>query len=133
MPRLVCLYIEDNDVAEELLTVIAADQNRLDVGGVSMSVTPVALFAVPTLECECPKNDVANPIRTTRGEKYGWWVHRVCGKPVPNGWQSPRNLLIPLQPEVHARERTYSKIYVSWTFQPPLIPQTQTNSSMPYA
>jgi hypothetical protein len=121
--RLVCLLIDDNDEAQAYIDHIK-DQEPYIVRAV-----PLAMFAVPTQYCECPQpmlNNADNRFKTTRGANLGWWIHRDCGKPLENSWQSPKNLLTP------AGE--HSRIHVNWTYQPPLIGQTglkENSSSMP--
>lgn len=50
------------------------------------------IFQKPRTYCKCPiMSDTEQRSQVTRGQKYGWWVHRVCGR--AHGYaQSPRNL-----------------------------------------
>lgn len=99
MARLVTFYFEDNDMAERAM------QEGLTGGKVN------GLFAVPTKFCDCPHNSPAQIRLIARGAKLGWWVHKGCGKPLHNSWQSPRNLLDP-----DMRERD-PYIKCTWTFK----------------
>ncbi len=87
MGRFVGLYFEDNGDADKFIEEWNEPTDA--ISGREL----VALFAVPTQFCECPHDDRTNPRRQVRGQKYGWWVHRDCGKPLVNGFQHPRNLL----------------------------------------
>lgn len=51
----------------------------------------VGAFKKPTLFCECTTPSE----RSKRGAKWAWWLCTVCGKPKPNQFQQPRNLLEP--------------------------------------
>ncbi len=90
MGRFVGLYFEDNEKGERF----AEQMKDADSKGVPFPSGGqiVALFAVPTMFCECPENPT-KPRRQVRGSKYGWWVHKECGKPMANSFQHPRNLL----------------------------------------
>lgn len=114
MARLVALFFEDNDEADEFLSGL-----REDVNNEVLDCSVYGLFGVPTKFCECPHNNQTNPRRIARGGKLGWWVHRECGKPLKNSWQSPRNLLDP-----DMRERD-PYIKPTWTFKynPGLVPE----------
>ena len=136
MARLVCLFIEDNEAAEAFVKETEENEGRFlcvdpdepnDSESVKAGVMiPVAMFAVPTQFCECEKVDKM-PI--TRGANLGWWIHRGCNKPIAGSWQAPRNLLLAKQDNLPARDRTYSDIYVHWTFQPPFMVPEQQNAS----
>jgi hypothetical protein len=49
------------------------------------------IFKKPTLFCECP--GVSD--KSVRGAKWGWWLHKDCGKPKRGNPQHPRNLIAP--------------------------------------
>jgi len=56
------------------------------------------IFKKPSQFCECP------PSKTSvRGQKWGWWIHKDCGKPKRGQWQHARNLLDPI--DIPASER----------------------------
>lgn len=57
------------------------------------------IFRKPSQFCECAKPGE----KSVRGAKWGWWIHRDCGKPKRGQWQHPRNLLDPI--DLPARER----------------------------
>jgi hypothetical protein len=130
MPRLVCLYIEDNDAAQAFVDETVETGGGFYVGEGTETIegvmAPIAMFAVPTLYCECPPSTTENPHRITRGAKFGWWMHRQegCMKPKPNSWQSPKNLLTP--------QGEFSKVYVNWTYQAPPthLPSSAENGSV---
>jgi hypothetical protein len=50
------------------------------------------VFKKPTMFCECPPSN--NP-KSVRGAKWGWWLHKDCGKPRKGNTHHPRNLIIP--------------------------------------
>lgn len=53
----------------------------------------VGMFQKPRSFCSCPPmTDSEQTGQITRGEKFGWWVHRKC-KRAHGHIQSPRNLL----------------------------------------
>ena len=108
MPRLVCLLIKDNDLAESFVETLQHPEKGVQFP--PMGTVPLAMFAVPTLECECPKED---KMRIALGQTYGWWVHRDCGRVLPNSWQSPRNLL--------ASDVRDQRVHVNWSFQAPIV------------
>ncbi len=89
MGRFVGLYFEDNSDADLFLEDLSKIQGYYEYNSAPIAV---ALFAVPTMFCECPENPT-KPRRQVRGSKYGWWVHKDCGKPMANSFQHPRNLL----------------------------------------
>jgi hypothetical protein len=118
MARLVCLYIEDNDEAAQVLEFFEEGRRQgfLDIVSQPKPPIPLALFAVPTQYCQCPERIGDNKVTgysLTRGGNLGWWIHNKegCYKPTENGWQSPKNLLTP--------KGEHSKVHVNWTFQPP--------------
>lgn len=50
------------------------------------------IFKKPSQFCTCLKPGD----KSVRGQKWGWWIHRDCGKPQKGQWQHPRNLLDPV-------------------------------------
>lgn len=78
MPRLVVLHFDDNGAAEALLANAAAHE-----------AVPVALYATPVNFCECGKQYNK---RWVIGQKFGWRVHRGCGKP-DKGYNVMKNLI----------------------------------------
>jgi len=79
------LLIEfDNDVqARSLIT-------RLE-GKLGMKA--VGLFKKPTKFCECPPmSDLQQSREVTRGDLFGWRVHRACRR-ARKAPQAPKNLL----------------------------------------
>lgn len=60
------------------------------------------LFQKPRTHCKCPPmTDLEQRGQITRGSKYGWWVHRACGR-AHGRYQTPRNLLYPIS--THPRD-----------------------------
>jgi hypothetical protein len=42
----------------------------------------VGIWKIPTKFCTCASEGVRMKIQGyTRGKKFGWWVHNICGKP----------------------------------------------------
>jgi len=66
---------------------------------VTGSLTIKAVFKKPTQFCEC----VVKSDKSVRGRKWGWWVHKECGRPKRGIWQHPRNLLDPI--DLNPKER----------------------------
>jgi hypothetical protein len=90
MARYVLLEFDDNAEADNFVNML----NGGDFDGHPAEVMPGGTVRVrgvyfkPTLFCECP-----NPgDRSARGEKWGLWIHRDCGKPKRGNVQHPRNL-----------------------------------------
>lgn len=108
MARFVVLYFPDNDIADDYVKV---HTERKDVfqGDVMYDFQVTGLFGIPTQFCECPPE---RDKKIARGAKMGWWVHRDCGKPVRDSWQSPRNLLTA---QSDPREAD-PEVKPSWTF-----------------
>jgi hypothetical protein len=45
-------------------------------------IRAVGIWKIPTKHCECSTQGVKMNISGyTRGKKYGWWVHNICGRP----------------------------------------------------
>lgn len=66
MARLVVLYFEDNEAAEAAMVE-------------TLGASPVGLYGIPTQFCTCPPYE-QNRRTNAFGAKYGWLVHRECGK-----------------------------------------------------
>lgn len=111
MSRLVSLYFEDNEDADRFVEGVESGQIWIsDAPAPRGKVT--GLFAVPTKFCECTKEESEQGgKRIARGGRLGWWVHRKCGKPLTNSWQSPNNLL---PEEMKSRDPW---VQVNWTFK----------------
>ena len=41
----------------------------------------VGVYRVPTQFCSCMSDAKEKMKAWSRGQKYGWWIHRDCGKP----------------------------------------------------
>jgi len=127
MARLICLYVEDNDQAQTLIDdMLAYPDARLLTPAQENDIAaiPVALFAVPTLFCECPErfgDSKMTGYRIARGAKLGWWVHDKCGKPRVDQWQSPRNM-------IGSTLEAHTRYHVNWTFKPPLMTSQKDNA-----
>jgi hypothetical protein len=59
--------------------------------GSHQSLNVVGVFKRPTLFCECTTKDD----KSVRGAKWGWWLHKACGKPKRGMTHHPWNLLHP--------------------------------------
>lgn len=96
MAKYVVLEFEDDKDADGLVEglnavgyILSASENS------SMWKTypnVVGVFKKPTLFCECPPQN--NP-KSVRGQKWGWWLHKDCGKPRKGNVHHPRNLILP--------------------------------------
>lgn len=98
--RLVVIEFDDNDEAQRLVDKLTRD--ALD----SKGRRPVALIPVPTQFCECDPTTRNNG----RTVKYRWWICQDCRK-AQQGWQSPINLLQPLD---HITEQSMSVSYYAY-------------------
>ena len=95
MARYIVIEVEDNVVAQELIDSFVDKTPDSIRAGKLMRV--VGIFVRPGRTCECPDAQVINyrdPTKLknatggiTRGEKFGWWVCSVCGKPRKGGHQ----------------------------------------------
>jgi hypothetical protein len=99
MARYVLLVIEDNAAADafvkgiEQQNVFFSQGNADGTGSYGyLAATVRAVWMKPTKFCECAKPGD----RSVRGEKWGLYVHRDCGKPKKGQWQHPRNLYSPV-------------------------------------
>ena len=83
MARYVLVSFDDNEKAD---TFVTACQDTGILGVVSNEDASMrhfapevrAVYQMPTKFCDC--TDGKNR-KFTRGKKYGWWVHSLCGKP----------------------------------------------------
>jgi len=109
MARYVLLSFDDNAEAERFIEAVkqrdvffsAANPNGEggSYGYFSDNVFTRAVWGKPVKFCEC-----TNPgDNSVLGAKFGWWVHRPCGRPKKGQWQHPKNLIEPL---THPRERS---------------------------
>jgi hypothetical protein len=87
--RHVVLEFADNEAAEEFVRKLAElqqtpDKEELTCLGIAMaaaSYTKVTrVFAYPTMTCVCNEGE-SHHGDIGRSKKYGWLVHRKCGKP----------------------------------------------------
>lgn len=99
MARYILLEVDDNKDADAIHRSVEQgtlffSRNKDDGTGeygYAQGVRVRGVFAKPTTFCECP-----NPgDKSSRGKKWGWWIHVECGKPEKGQWQHPRNLLEP--------------------------------------
>lgn len=114
MAKYILLVIADDAEADAFTSAVMAMQETESGHGCVLYSVPVAdspdeykmeslttvsvraAFQKPTRFCECVRSErekLEEP--QARGKKYGFWVHRECGKPVRGNWQHPRNLLDP--------------------------------------
>lgn len=104
MARFILLRVEDNAQADLIVQQLQADSGLASLASPADSLpevytcTVAGLFPLPTVFCICP-NDPGERGQggkvITRGAKLGWFIHRVCGRPIIGSWQSPRNLIQP--------------------------------------
>lgn len=99
MARLVIIEFEDNAQAQKLVDKLTRD--ALD----SKGRRPVGLIPIPRQFCECPSLTKAG-----RTVKFGWWICLECKK-AQRGWQSPVNLLQPID---NVREQSMSVSFYSY-------------------
>jgi len=64
----------------------------LEWEGHTATIRVAGVFKKPTMFCECPPSN--NP-KSVRGAKWGWWLHKDCGKPRKGNVHHPRNLILP--------------------------------------
>jgi hypothetical protein len=62
--------------------------------GPDTTVRAIGLYKKPTQFCECPNSGE----KSAFGQKWGWFVHKDCGKPRKGVYQGPKNLLDPNTP-----------------------------------
>lgn len=86
MAKYILLQFNDDKEADAFASTIA------DAGEAS-SLTVRGVFKKPTMFCDCVKG--TSPEKNVKGNKWGWWLCKVCHKPKKNMLQSPTNLLDP--------------------------------------
>lgn len=106
MAHMILIEISD-DVQVQAFMEEVSDQDEVVIA-TSSAKTPMrarvrGLYRIPTKFCEDPPEVRSeankNPNRGTnmetsaRGEKYGWWIKRCCGKPLKGMMQMPHNLI----------------------------------------
>jgi hypothetical protein len=95
MARYVLLTFEDNSEADKFVAAIGGKSVFYATEGTYEMINQVSVRAVwmkPTKFCDCEKPGN----NSVRGEKWGLYVHRACGKPKKGAWQHPRNLYSPV-------------------------------------
>lgn len=87
MPRLVLVYMEDNNDADRMV----ADLTELKV---PYDPQVIGMYMVPTKFCECPEI-TESKARSVEGSKFGLRIHRACGLPYSysTSGQAPKNLI----------------------------------------
>jgi hypothetical protein len=91
MSRYVLVEFESNEAADQFVAKTIAKTAR----GAHYRV--IGFFAKPRNFCECgPLTERQQGSEVTRGAKYGWMVHRRCGRPRRQASHSPRNLMDPV-------------------------------------
>lgn len=96
MARYVLLEFGDNDEANNFVGMlnggdfdVRSAKGPAEASPADGSIRVLGVYFKPTLFCECP-----NPgDRSARGEKWGLWIHKDCGKPKRGNVQHPRNLI----------------------------------------
>lgn len=103
MSRYVLVEFDDNDDADSFLKefekgeVFWMHKDFIYKANVPMLTRIRGMFGKPTKFCDCP--DVTpDADKSVQGAKWGWWLHRVCGKPKKGRWQHPKNMLDPETP-----------------------------------
>jgi hypothetical protein len=82
--KYVLIEFDDDSEADAFANVMIGQAE-----GSSMRVRGV--FKKPTIFCECANS----PEKNVRGNKWGWWLCKLCSKPKKNMLQSPTNLIDP--------------------------------------
>lgn len=94
MASYVLVEFDNDDQAQKLIDQLETKESMRAVG----------LFRKPTKFCECPPlfgSQQSSEI--TRGDRFGWWVHRACRR-ARKAPQSPRNLLEPIDRPARDRD-----------------------------
>jgi hypothetical protein len=87
--RHVVLEFGDNEAAEEFVRKLAElqrtdDKEELTCLGIAMATVAytkvVRVIGYPTMTCTCDEGK-SHHGNMARSKKYGWLVHRGCGKP----------------------------------------------------
>jgi hypothetical protein len=111
MPRYLLIEFDVDKQAEQFMAKVDAGTER----GQPYRVR--GLFAKPRRVCTCPGMDQPEKLRRGSlsrwavGPKYGWFVHRGCGRAKP-GTQWPFNLL---------RREQVDEVTGNWTNDAPRI------------
>lgn len=78
MARYVLVEFEDNAKAKAFVEKVNGENAAIDMPARGFRVR--AVWPKPTKFCECTKADRSQS-SYRRGEKTGWWIHAVCGRP----------------------------------------------------
>jgi hypothetical protein len=119
--RHVVLEFDDNEAAEEFVRKLAElqqtpDKEELTCLGIAMAAASytkvVRVIAYPTITCTCD-NGESHHGDIGISKKYGWMVHRKCGKPTTywlggaklkyrtvDGWQNVAGIAKDLLPTI---------------------------------
>lgn len=105
MARHVVVEFDDNEAADKFIAKFAGKTSTRVVG----------LFALPVKFCMCPTPTGYIKDEVVRGERFGWWVHVVCKRPILGTHQAEN--LLPIQ-DVPLTDRVYmSRVSSLSTFQ----------------
>lgn len=93
MARVVVLKFDEDDAANRFVEHMS---NRMGAGALNQASVAIAyadvthVFKVPTKFCECNVPLSAPKGTYGLGKKWGWWVHKGCGRPAPRPWSTER-------------------------------------------
>jgi hypothetical protein len=82
MAKYLLLEFDRDEDAEAFASTLEADNTTIHA---------VGMYKKPTLFCDCTDSGE----KSVFGSKWGWFVHKVCGRPRRSVWQGPKNLLKP--------------------------------------
>jgi hypothetical protein len=116
MARMVVLYFEDNNIAQEFVdaavdhVVVGSYSNDVEDYTSTYGVKVIGLYAIPTKFCDCEENYKRTGKGLTgylvaRGEKFGWRIHAACHYAL-RGYQVAKNLI----PEEKRSRIMYSNV-----------------------
>src|SRR5690554_5764621 len=98
MPKYVLLEFDDDEAAEGAIMGWMSGGNMHPEGFDPVRVRGV--YQKPTKFCDCTKTGERKPNETlVRGQKYGWYVCRVCKRPPRVMSQLLKNILEGAVPE----------------------------------
>lgn len=95
MARVVLLEFEDDGAAERFVDHMS---NRNGAGALNQASIAIAyssvthVFAKPVNFCKCNLPNKTPKGTFGKGKKFGWWVHKKCGRPLERPWGTETGL-----------------------------------------
>lgn len=95
MTHLVVLEFDDDEAARRFVDHMGnrSGATALNQASIAMAYSDLKyVFKIPTKFCECNVPNSAPKGTYGLGKKYGWWVHKKCGRPAKRPWGTERGV-----------------------------------------